>query len=65
MEPRRESETLDVPSKKREDLPSVIAFRIGGKLALLNLFFVPPKGLQRVGLEVRVGLDELWNELIE
>jgi hypothetical protein len=43
----------------------MITFGVGGKLALLDFFPVAAEGLQRVGSQMRVGLDELGDELIE
>ena len=43
----------------------MIAFRVARKSPLLDFFFVPAQGLERVRFQMRVGLHEFWDEGIE
>lgn len=43
----------------------VVGFGVGGKLAFFDFLSVPAKGSEGVSLEMRIGLDELRNKLVE
>ena len=43
----------------------VVTLGVSRELALLDFFFITPERLERVSLEVGVGLHKLWHEVIE
>jgi hypothetical protein len=75
---RRRERTGDVPSGYVEDCFEprtklgaffssllVVGLGVAGKLPLLDFFLVASKGLERIRLQVGIGLHKLWHEIIE
>ena len=54
---------LDRPVVGRDGL--LIAFLIGGKFPALHFFLETPQGLEGVGFEVGIGLDEFRNKFVK